>query len=266
MYSATNTTLRNFYCIMRKKVSLFYIFYRRAKLYLSLPFVAAIYRQAKLYNNTAISLAHALKLYLKQAREMTAIRITTAIPENNIATAMLPGGYPIVNGFRFQTNRRQAFDSNRGGTRPKVWNSTSHTSAQVRLPIDEIGAIAAGIFTARPYPMRPSRLTQGTPEAAISWDKANEVVRKKIQKEWEDWEYPLLRIQAPLQQVLVLHDPSEVPSRKDTPDESEQELPKSPERLVEPGPGPAVRSVRPGPPDLSTHSHRLPIPGCRQAW
>jgi len=35
-----------------------------------------------------------IKLYAKQAREMTAVRITTAVPKNNIATAMLPGGYP----------------------------------------------------------------------------------------------------------------------------------------------------------------------------
>jgi len=79
-----------------------------------------------------------IKLYMRQTREMTAVRITTAIPSNNIATAMLLGGYPVVDDYRYPTNRRQAFDNNKGGMRPKVWNSTSTTSAQVRLPIDEV--------------------------------------------------------------------------------------------------------------------------------
>jgi len=41
-----------------------------------------------------------IKLYMRQAREMTAVRITTAISSNNIATAQLPAGYTIVNEYR----------------------------------------------------------------------------------------------------------------------------------------------------------------------
>jgi len=69
---------------------------------------------------------------------------------------MLPGAYPLVEEYRYPTNRRQAFDNNKGGKRPKTWNSTAMTMAQVRLLIDEVGAIAAGNYSARPFPMKPN--------------------------------------------------------------------------------------------------------------
>ena len=72
-----------------------------------------------------------IKVYVEQIRLMSAVRITTAIPKNNLATAMLPGGYPITDQYRFPSNRRRAFDSNKGGMRPKTWNSTCTTTAQV---------------------------------------------------------------------------------------------------------------------------------------
>ena len=144
--------------------------------------------------NTTVMSAEAclapIKLYAKQAREMRAVRITTAVPKNNIATAMLPGGYPWVEEYRYPTNRRQAFDNNKEGMRPKTWNSTATTTAQVRLPIDEVGAIAAGNYSARPSPMKPNRLSMVTQQAAKSWFEAKEGIRKKIQKEWVEWEYP----------------------------------------------------------------------------
>jgi len=74
--------------------------------------------------------------------------------------------------------------------RPKVWNSTSTTSAQVRLPIDEVRAIAASLYTARPFPMKPNRLSMVTEQAAKSWVEAKDAVRKRIQKRWVNWEYP----------------------------------------------------------------------------
>ena len=40
-----------------------------------------------------------IRLYIKQAREMTAIRIMSAVRRNNIATAMLPGGYLLVESY-----------------------------------------------------------------------------------------------------------------------------------------------------------------------
>jgi len=128
---------------------------------------------------------------MRQIREMTAVRITTSIPSNNIATAMLPGSYPVVDDYRYQTNRRQAFDNNKGGIRQKVWNSTSTTSGPVRLPIDEVGAIAASLYTARPFPMQPNRLSMVTEQGAKSWVEAKDAVQKRIQKTWVDWEYPL---------------------------------------------------------------------------
>jgi hypothetical protein len=85
-----------------------------------------------------------IKLYLERIQKMTAIRITSAIPENNIATAMLPGGYPLVNPHRYPSNRR-AYSRKEGGTRPRVWNSVAINPTQVRLPIDELGACAASI-------------------------------------------------------------------------------------------------------------------------
>jgi len=106
-------------------------------------------------NTTVISVEACLaliKLYAKQGREMTAVRITTAVRKNNRATAMLPGGYPLVEEYRYPTNRRQAFDNNKGGMRPEMWNSTATTTAEVHLPIHEVGAIAAGNYSARPLP------------------------------------------------------------------------------------------------------------------
>jgi len=144
--------------------------------------------------NTTVVSAEAclapIKLYAKQAREMTAVRITTAVPKNNIATAMLPGGYTLVEEYRYPTNRRQAFDNNKGGMRPKMWNSTATMTAQVRLPIDEVGAITGGNYSARPFPMKPNRLSMVTEQAAKSWFEAKEGIQKKIQKEWVEWEYP----------------------------------------------------------------------------
>ena len=94
-----------------------------------------------------------MALYTEQIRLMAAVRIATAIPENNVATAMLPQSFPIKKVFRIATNRRAAFDRNKGGMRPKVWSSKCNTTAQVRLPIDEIAARATEIFPTGPILM-----------------------------------------------------------------------------------------------------------------
>ena len=95
----------------------------------------------------------------------------------------------MVEDYRYPPNRRQAFDNNKGGVYPNVWNSSSMTSGQVRLLIDEVGAIAAYVYTTRPFLMKPNRLSMVTEQAARSWVEAKDVVRKKIQKEWVNWEY-----------------------------------------------------------------------------
>ena len=48
-------------------------------------------------------------LYLEQIRDMATIRWATALPDNNIATALFPPGFPLHDSFRFPSNRRAAF-------------------------------------------------------------------------------------------------------------------------------------------------------------
>ena len=43
-------------------------------------------------------------LYLEQMRDMAAIRWSTALPDNNIATALFPPGFPLHNSFRLPSN------------------------------------------------------------------------------------------------------------------------------------------------------------------
>lgn len=121
---------------------------------------------------------------------MAAVRILTAIPENNIVTAMLPQSFPTKRDFRVGTNRREAFDNNKGGMRPKVWSSKCNTKAQVRLPLDEIAARVTEILPVGPIPMRPTRLLRVTSEDAEGHLKDKETVRKRIHKRWQEEPYP----------------------------------------------------------------------------
>jgi len=121
---------------------------------------------------------------------MTAIRLVTAAPENNMATAMLPITFPTNNPFRVVTNRRLAFDTNKGGMRPKTWSSTATTTQQTRQPMDKIAATAVTVFTDLKIPMKPSKLAQVTPEDEESYVKAKEGVRKRIWEKWVKWDYP----------------------------------------------------------------------------
>jgi len=76
-------------------------------------------------------------LYLEQISDMATIRWATALPDNNIATALFPPGFQLRDSLRFPSNRRAAF-SKAGGMKPKTWDSTSFTSVQRVLPIDDI--------------------------------------------------------------------------------------------------------------------------------
>ena len=69
-----------------------------------------------------------MRIYVKQIRLMSTIRIVTAIPKNNVATAMLPQSFPVRSEFRLETNCRMAFNVNKGGMRPKVWTSKCTTT------------------------------------------------------------------------------------------------------------------------------------------
>jgi len=132
-----------------------------------------------------------MALYTEQIRLMAAVRIVTAIPENNVATAMLPQSFPIKGDFRIAMTRRVAFDRNKEGMRPKVWSSKCNTTAQVRLPIDEIAARATEIFPTGPILRQPTRLLRITREDAKGHFKAKVTGRKNIHKKWQDKPYPL---------------------------------------------------------------------------
>jgi len=61
-----------------------------------------------------------MSIYAEQMRLMTAMQVVTAIPEKYIATAMLPQSFPLKREPQLETNRRAAFDMNKGGMRTKV--------------------------------------------------------------------------------------------------------------------------------------------------
>jgi len=131
-----------------------------------------------------------MALYTEQIRLMAAVRIVTAIPENNVATAMLPQSFPIKGDFRIATNWRAPFDRNKEGMRRKVWSFKCNTMAQVRLPIDEVAARATEIFLTGPIPMQLTRLLRVTHVYAKRHFKAKETVQKNRHKKWKDEPHP----------------------------------------------------------------------------
>jgi len=94
-------------------------------------------------------------LYLEQIHNMAAIRWSTALPDNNIATALFPLGFPLHDSFRLPSNRRAAF-SKAGGMKLKTWDSTSCTSVQRILPIDDVARRAMLLFSKWPVPRKPN--------------------------------------------------------------------------------------------------------------
>jgi len=63
--------------------------------------------------NTNVLFAEAcimpVDLYLEQIRDIAAIQWSTPLPDNNIATALFPPGFPLHNSFRLPSNQRAAF-------------------------------------------------------------------------------------------------------------------------------------------------------------
>ena len=51
-------------------------------------------------------------------------------------------------------------------------------TAQVCLPIDQIGGLVAGVFASRPFPQKLTTLSIVSKEAAKAYLKAKEKVRK----------------------------------------------------------------------------------------
>jgi len=70
-----------------------------------------------------------MAIYVEQLSLITAMRITTAIPENDIITTMLPWSFPTKREIRMVINCRAAFDSNKGGMKLKVWSFKCNTTA-----------------------------------------------------------------------------------------------------------------------------------------
>ena len=86
-----------------------------------------------------------IDLYLEQICDMATIRWLTALPDNNIVTALFERSFPLYDSFRLPFNRMAAF-SKAGGMKPKRWDSTSYTSVQRILPIDNMARCTRLLF------------------------------------------------------------------------------------------------------------------------
>jgi hypothetical protein len=86
-----------------------------------------------------------IKLLLKQIRKMAAICVTRRMADFNKVTAILPGGLPINQKYRFQTNRSVAVQR-KEKLKPKTWNSTLTTSVKRTVHIEEVSRLVDGIF------------------------------------------------------------------------------------------------------------------------
>jgi len=129
-------------------------------------------------------------IYAEQTSLITAVRIVTAIPENNVVSAMLPQSFPLKRKPRLETNGRPAFDMKKGSMRPKVWSSTCTTSFQTRLPVDEIAATPLKVIAEGQRLMRRTRLLQVTFQEAERHFNTKETVHKMIHQKWVDKLYP----------------------------------------------------------------------------
>jgi len=166
-----------------------------------------------------------MSIYAEQTTLMTAVRIVTAIPENNVVSAMLPQSFPLKREPRLETNRRLAFDMNKGSMRPKVWSSTCTTTFQTRLPVDEIAATPLKVIAEGQRPMRRTRLLQVTSQEAERHFNTKETVRKMMHQKWVDKLYPQYSEYRPLYRgILELHDSPQIRGWMGTSNESEQKL------------------------------------------
>jgi len=118
-------------------------------------------------------------LYLEQICEMAAIRWSTALPDNNIATALFLLGFPPHDSFRLPSNRRAAF-SKAGGMKPKTWDSTSYTSVQTILPIDDVARRARLLFSKWPVPRKPNIWSPPGADKCQYYDHTLKQVREHI--------------------------------------------------------------------------------------
>jgi len=128
-------------------------------------------------------------LYLEQIRDMAAIRWSTALPDNNIAMALFPPGFPLHDSFCLPSNRRAAF-SKTGGMKPKTWDSTSYTSVQWILPIDDVARRARLLFSKWPVPRKLNIWSPPDPDECEYYDNTLKQVREHIHLKWKLLNYP----------------------------------------------------------------------------
>jgi len=128
-------------------------------------------------------------LYLEQIRDMAAIRWSTALPNNNIATALFPAGFLLHDSFRLPSNRRAAF-SKAGGMKPKTCDSTSCTSVQRILPIDDVARRARLLFSKWPVPRKPNIWSPPDPNECEYYENTLKQVREHIHLKWKLLNYP----------------------------------------------------------------------------
>jgi len=130
-----------------------------------------------------------VNLYLEQIRDMAAIRWSTALRDNNIATALFPPGFPLHHSFHLPSNQRAAF-SKAGGMKPKTWDSTSYTSVQRILPIDDMARRASLLFPKWPVPRKPNIWSLPDHDKCEYYDNTLKRVHKHIHWKWKLLTYP----------------------------------------------------------------------------
>jgi len=133
--------------------------------------------------NTNVLSAAACKmpvgLYLEQIRDMAAIRWATALPDNNIATALLPPGFPLHNSFRLLCNRRAAASKARG-IKLKTWDSTSYRLVRRILPMGDVARRARLLFSKWPVASKPNIWSPPDPDECEYYDDSLKQVREHI--------------------------------------------------------------------------------------
>ena len=111
------------------------------------------------------------------------------LPDNNIATARFPPGFPLQDSFRFPSNRRAAF-AKAGGMKPKTWDSTSYTSVKRILPIDDVARRARLLFSKWPVPRKPIVWSPPDPDECEYYNNTLKQVRGRIHQKWKPLHYP----------------------------------------------------------------------------
>ena len=121
---------------------------------------------------------------------MATVRWASALPTNNIATALMPLGVSLSENYRFPSNRRLAF-VRPGGLKPNTWNSDSYTSVQKLLPMDMIARRARILFPKWPFSHKPNVWSYAKIEEYKYYEDTINHIRKAIYHKWTQQDYPV---------------------------------------------------------------------------